>query len=316
MTDTTDVRSVIIIGAGPAGLTAAVYAARAKLSPLVIAGGEPGGQLMLTSLVENWPGSPDGILGPTLMTNMIAQAQKFGAEIVYEKVTAVDFSQPPLAVTVGANTYRSRAVIIATGAAANWLGLPNEQRLIGKGVSSCANCDAAFFKDQDVAVVGGGDAACEDALALTKFAKSVRVFVRGTQFRASKIMTDRVQQHEKITIDYTTEVVDVLGDESVRGVRVKNTSTAAETEVAVTGLFIAIGHHPATDIFQGQLELDEKGFVKIKPGMRTSVDGVFVAGDVEDYRYRQAITAAGNGCRAALEAEWYLEGRKHAPPAA
>ncbi|MEK7139656.1 MAG: thioredoxin-disulfide reductase [Patescibacteria group bacterium] len=301
---------VIIIGGGPAALTAALYTARANLSPLVLAGAEPGGQLMLTSLVENWPGTTDGIMGPELMQNMMDQVKKFGAELKFEKVTAVDFSPTPFSVTVGGTTYQGKAVIIATGAAARWLGIPGEAALIGKGVSSCANCDAAFFKDKVTGVVGGGDAACEDALALTKFASEVHLFVRASEFRASKIMTDRVQHHAKITIHYHTEVTAVLGDQTVSGVRLKNNQTSAESTFDLQGLFVAIGHTPATDIFRGQIEIDDHGFVKMGPRMTTSVPGVFVAGDVEDWRYKQAITAAGDGCRAALEAEWWIEGKK------
>lgn len=300
---------VIIIGSGPAGLTAALYASRANLSPLVIAGREPGGQLMLTSLVENWPGTKDGIMGPELMTNMIDQAKKFGGQIIFDVVSKVDFSTQPLKVFVGENIYETPAVIITTGAAAVWLGLPGEKELIGKGVSSCANCDAAFFKDKVTAVVGGGDAACEDALALTKFAKSVDVYVRADSFKASKIMTERVLSHEKITVHFNTEIKKLLGTDKLTGVVIVDNKTNQEQEVAIEGLFVAIGHRPATDIFNGQVELDQKGFVKKLDNMKTSVPGVFVAGDVADYRYRQAITAAGDGCRAALEAEWYLEKR-------
>lgn len=303
---------VIIIGGGPAALTAALYTARATLRPLVLAGSQPGGQLMLTSMVENWPGVlSEGILGPELMTNMLEQPKRFGAAILFEQVTAIDASVRPFIVTAGEKKYTSDAVIIATGAAAKWLALPNEQRLIGKGVSSCANCDAAFYKEKVAGVVGGGDAACEDALALTKFAAAVHLFVRGTELRASKIMTDRVVQHAKITVHFSTAVVDVLGQDKVAGVVIKNNQTQAQEELPLDGLFIAIGHAPATELFRGQIELDEVGgYVKAYPRMRTSVEGIFVAGDVEDWRYRQAITAAGSGCKAALECEWWLEGKK------
>jgi len=303
---------VIVIGGGPAALTAALYLARATLRPLVLTGNQPGGQLMLTSMVENWPGAPKGgVMGPELMANMLEQPKQFGATVLFEQVTAIDVSKKPFTVYVGSKEYLGDAVIVATGAAARWLGLPNEQRLIGKGVSSCANCDAAFYKEKTAGVIGGGDAACEDALALTKFAAAVHVFVRGTEFRASKIMTDRVAQHPKITIHFSTEIVDVLGDNKVTGVKLKNNQTQIEEELALNGLFVAIGHVPATELFRGHIELDEvKGYVKIYPRMRTSVAGVFVAGDVEDWRYRQAITAAGSGCKAALECEWWLEGKK------
>ncbi len=300
---------VIIIGGGPAALTAAVYNARAQLSPLVLLGSEPGGQLMLTSLVENWPGNKDGILGPELMGQMMEQAKKFGAKVEFAKATAVDFSAKPFTITAGEKNYTADAVIISTGAAAKFLGLENEMRLVGKGVSTCANCDAAFFKDKVTGVVGGGDAACEDALALTKFSPAVHMFIRGDKFKASQIMEDRVRQHKKITIHFNTEVVDVLGEEEVTGVRLINNQTKAEQDMELSGLFVAIGHKPATEVFADQIELDN-GYVKQFEHQKTSVDGVFVAGDVADWRYRQAITAAGDGCKAALEVEWYLEGKK------
>lgn len=327
MTD--DVRNVIIIGSGPAGFTAALYTARANLAPLVLAGIKWGGQLMLTTDVENYPGFVDGILGPKLMENFRHQAERFGAEILTEDVTKVDFTRlastseresrretRPFKVWAGQKEYRARSVIIATGAEAIWLDLPNEQRLIGKGVSSCAPCDAFFFKDKKVVVVGGGDSAMEEALTLTKFATEVTIIHRRDEFRASKIMIDRAQKNQKISFLINNVVVDVLGKDKVEGVRIKNTKDGTEKELTVDGMFMAIGHRPITDIFKGQLEVDEKGYVVKKPlvakagpnfQMSTSVEGVFVAGDVHDYHYKQAVTAAGFGCMAALEAEKWLE---------
>lgn len=311
----TDIRNVIIIGSGPAALTAALYNARANLAPLVLAGSKWGGQLMLTTDVENYPGFPEGILGPKLMENFRHQAERFGAEILTVDVTAVDFSQRPFKVMAGGKEYLAKSVIIATGAETNWLGLANEQRLIGRGVSSCAPCDAWFFKDKKVVVVGGGDSAMEEALTLTKFATAVTIIHRRDEFRASKIMLDRAKGNKKISFIVNTVVVDVLGKDKVSGIKIKNSKDGSTQDLAVDGMFVAIGHSPATDIFKGQVELDEKGFVAKKtigegPGafkMATSVEGVFVAGDVHDYHYRQAVTAAGYGCAAALEAEKWLE---------
>ncbi|MBI2327050.1 thioredoxin-disulfide reductase [Candidatus Curtissbacteria bacterium] len=342
-----DIRNVIIIGSGPAALTAALYNARADLKPLVLAGVKWGGQLMLTTDVENYPGFVDGILGPELMEKFRHQAERFGAEIATTDVTAVDFSNRPFLITADDKAYKSKAVIIATGAETNWLGLANEQRLIGRGISSCAPCDAFFFRDKKVVVVGGGDSAMEEALTLTKFATEVTIVHRRDEFRASKIMVDRAKANKKISFILNSEVVDILGKDKVSGVKIKNkpgspvslpglrSSPAAAglkdgstRDLAVDGMFVAIGHHPMTDIFKGQVELDEKGYVVRKsqghprggvapaahPGggegsfkMMTSVPGVFVAGDVHDYHYRQAVTAAGYGCAAAIEAEKWLE---------
>ncbi len=310
-----EVRNVIIIGSGPAGLTAALYNARANLAPLVLGGISWGGQLMLTTGVENYPGFPEGILGPDLMKKFRDQAERFGAQIIDQNVTAVDFSKRPFAVTADGKTYRGKVVIIASGEETNWLGLPNEQKLIGRGVSSCAPCDAFFFKDKKVVIIGGGDSAMEEALTLTKFATSVTIIHRRDSFRASKIMLDRAQKNEKISFITNTIVIDVLGEEKVAGIKLKNVANGTETEMAIDGIFLAIGHTPMTKIFAGQVELDEKGYVRRKPQgdsptsmqMLTSVKGVFVAGDVHDYHYKQAVTAAGYGCMAALEAERWLE---------
>ena len=315
-----DIRNVVIIGSGPAGLTAALYTARADLKPLVLAGVKWGGQLMLTTEVENYPGFVDGILGPELMTVFRKQAERFGAEILNEDVSKVDFKAKPFKVSIGQKVYQARAVIIATGAETNWLGLPNEQKLIGRGVSSCAPCDAWFFKDKKVVVVGGGDSAMEEALTLTKFATDVSIVHRREQFRASKIMLDRARANKKISFILNSEVMDVLGKDKVEGIKIKNKQDGSARELAIDGMFVAIGHHPMTDIFRGQIELDEKGYVKKirnpkseirnQYNMMTSVEGVFVAGDVHDYHYRQAVTAAGYGCQAALEAERWIESQE------
>jgi thioredoxin reductase (NADPH) len=302
------VRDVIILGSGPAGLTAAIYTARADLKPLVIAGRQAGGQLMLTSEVENYPGFPEGIMGPELMDRMRQQAERFGAEFVDEDATNVDFKREPLAVLTEADRFEGRAVIVATGASARWLGLPSEARLMGRGVSSCATCDGFFFRGKDVAVVGGGDTALEEAIFLTKFARTVTVVHRRRELRASKIMQDRALNHPKIRFVWDSVVCDVLGADHVSGVTIENIRTLTRNELAVDGVFVAIGYTPNTSIFAGQVALDEKGYVLREDGSRTSVPGVFVAGDVEDFRYRQAITAAGDGCRAAMDAEVYLEG--------
>lgn len=310
-----EIRNVIIIGSGPAALTAALYNARANLAPLVFAGSKWGGQLMLTTDVENYPGFVEGILGPELMKKFRDQAERFGAEVINDDVTAVDFKKRPFFIKTASKEYKSKSVIIATGAETNWLGLKNEQRLIGRGISSCAPCDAFFFRDKKVIVVGGGDSAMEEALTLTKFATEVTIIHRREEFRASKIMLDRAQKNEKIKWITNTEVVDVLGESKVEGVKIKNNQTNKEEEMPIDGMFVAIGHHPVTEFLKGQIELDEKGFVVKKkigdgPGafkMATSVEGIFVAGDVHDYHYRQAVTAAGFGCAAALEAERWLE---------
>lgn len=302
------VRNVVILGSGPAGLTAAIYAARADLRPLVIAGRQAGGQLMLTSEVENFPGFPDGIMGPELMDRMRQQAERFGTEFVDEDAIAVDFRRTPLAVMTEADRHEARAVIIATGASARWLGLPSEARLMGRGVSSCAVCDGFFFRGKEVVVVGGGDTALEEAIFLTKFATSVTVVHRRESLRASKIMQDRAFKNPKIRFIWNAVVREVCGTDHVEGVVLENLLTKEHFEVTAQGLFVAIGYTPNTEIFRGQVELDERGYVRLYDGSRTSVPGVFVAGDVEDYHYRQAVTAAGAGCRAALDAEAYLEG--------
>ncbi|MBL8030944.1 MAG: thioredoxin-disulfide reductase [Candidatus Doudnabacteria bacterium] len=302
-----NIRNIIIIGSGPAGLTAALYAARAELQPLVIAGLQPGGQLTTTSEVENFPGFPEGIQGPDLMENMTKQVKRFGTEIVMDNAVSVDFSARPLVVRTGTEEYRSRAVIIATGAEANWLGLANEQRLRGKGVSACATCDGFFFKGKDIAVIGGGDSAMEEALFLTKFGNSVTVIHRRAEFKASKIMLKRAQEHPKITFVTNVTVVEVLGEATVTGVRVRHNDTGVEEDLAVQGYFAAIGHTPSTKIFADTgLSMNEKGYIEPQEFTQTNIPGVFVAGDVHDHRYRQAITAAGEGCKAALDAEKYL----------
>jgi thioredoxin reductase (NADPH) len=300
-------RKIIVIGSGPAGLTAAVYAARANLAPLVFAGGEYGGQLMLTSDVENYPGFPEGILGPEMMEKFRAQAERFGSVIRNEDVTRVDFSSHPLRVWVDNEEHQASVVIVATGASAQWLGLPNETRLRGRGVSSCATCDGAFFRDKDIVVVGGGDTALEDGLFLTRFGKSVTVVHRRDTLRASKIMQQRAFAHPKMSFIWNTVVDDINGDGRVEGVQLRNVVTGERTTKRCDAVFVAIGHVPNTQIFAGQLELDHKGYVISEDGVHTNVPGVFVAGDVQDTRYRQAVTAAGMGCRAAMEAEKYLE---------
>ena len=314
----TEIRKVIIIGSGPAGFTAALYVARANLSPLVLAGGQWGGQLMLTTDVENYPGFPQGILGPDLMQLFRKQAERFGAEILNEDVTSVNLKSRPFKITADGKSYQTQSVIIATGAETQWLNLPNEQKLIGRGVSSCAPCDAFFFKDKKVVVIGGGDSAMEEALVLTKFASEVTIIHRREGFRASKILLDRAKKNKKVTFLTNSVVVDVLGQDKVEGVKVKDVKTGKEKELAVDGMFLAVGHKPLSDIFKGQIELDEQGYVKRIPQgdgpgkfqMTTSVEGVFVAGDVHDYHFRQAVTAAGYGSMAALEAEKWIEAQE------
>ena len=299
--------SVLIIGSGPAGLTAAIYAARANLSPIVLAGSSPGGQLMLTSDVENFPGFPDGIDGPELMAKMRSQAERFGSRIVDVDIDRVDFSSRPFRVWARGDEYRGQSVIVATGASALWLNLESEQRLRGRGVSACATCDGFFFRNREIAVVGGGDSAMEEAIFLTKFASKVHLLHRRDQFRASKIMIDRTYAHPKIEVHTNTEVAEVLGDGKVEGLRIRDTRTGDETELPMDGLFIAIGHKPNTDVFADWLQVDEKGYLVAHDHTRSRIDGVFIAGDVHDHRYRQAVTAAGDGCRAAIDAERWLE---------
>ncbi len=305
----TDVRNVIIIGSGPAGYTAAVYAARANLAPLVFEGAvTAGGALMNTTEVENFPGYPDGIMGPDLMDNLRKQAERFGAELVTDDVTAVDLTGEIKVVTDGAGTtHRARAVVVATGSGYRELGLPNEKRLSGHGVSWCATCDGFFFRDQDIVVVGGGDTAMEEATFLTRFARSVTIVHRRGSLRASKVMQDRAFANDKIRFMWSSEVVDVLGDDKVTGVLVRNRETGEETTLDVTGLFLAIGHDPRSELFVGQLHRDEEGYLIVDhPTTRTNVPGVFACGDVVDHIYRQAVTAAGTGCQAALDAERFL----------
>ncbi|MBT8247379.1 MAG: thioredoxin-disulfide reductase [Acidimicrobiia bacterium] len=298
---------VLIIGSGPAGLTAAVYAARADLQPIMVEGMAAGGQLMLTTDVENYPGFPDGIMGPELMEQFRKQAERFGTRLVTADVTRVDFGSRPFKVWVDADEYAADSMIISTGASARWLGLENETRLRGHGVSACATCDGFFFRDVEVAVVGGGDSAMEEALFLAKFASKVTIIHRRDEFRASKIMVKRALEHEKIDVLWNTEVEDVLGESQVEGLTLRNTETDEVSEFKTGGLFLAIGHTPNTELFQEQLELDEAGYI-VYPGSgtMTSVEGVFAAGDVADHTYRQAITAAGSGCMAAIDAERWL----------
>jgi thioredoxin reductase (NADPH) len=306
MSDTYD---VVIVGSGPAGYTAALYAARANLDVLVFQGFEVGGQLMLTSDVENYPGYRDGVMGPEMMDDFEAQAARFGAKMRHENVERVDFSERPFKLWAEGEEepVLARSVIIATGAKARWLGLPGESRLMGRGVSGCATCDGFFFKEKRVAVVGGGDTAMEEALFLTKFADEVLLIHRRDEFRASKIMLERARKNPKVTFLTDTVIQDVLGENSVEGIRTKNLKTGEEREIDVEGFFAAIGHAPATGLFKDQVEMDEGGYILQKEHTMTSVPGVFAAGDVSDKRYRQAVTAAGDGSRAAIDAERWLE---------
>lgn len=303
--------ALVVIGSGPAGLTAAIYAARAGLSPIVVEGIQAGGQLTLTTEVENFPGFPDGVMGPELMDLMRRQAERFGARFVAGDVTRADFSSLPFLIEVnGTESLRTAAVILATGAEARWLGIPGEERLRGYGVSACATCDGFFFKGRRVAVVGGGDSAMEEALFLTRFAAEVVVVHRRDEFRASAIMARRVLEHPKVRVRWNALPVEVLGADAVTGLRVRDTVTAEEEDLAVDGVFVAIGHDPATALFRGQLELDDRGYLRTFSGTATSLPGVFAAGDVSDATYRQAITAAAAGCRAAIDAERWLEAQE------
>ena len=300
--------NLVILGTGPAGLTAAIYAARANLNPLVIEGMQAGGQLTITSEVENYPGFPKGILGPELMIGFRQQAERFGARFVIGEVTKVDFKNPQsLKLSTDKETFEAKTVIISTGASANLLGLPNEWRLMGKGVSTCATCDGFFFRGMEIAVAGGGDSACEEANFLTRFASKVTLIHRRDTLRASKIMQDRVLKNPKIEVMWNTVIDDVLGDKEVTGLCLKDSNTGEAREMKVAGLFVAIGHSPNTKIFKGQLEMDANGYLLTHDGPKTNVPSVFAAGDVQDHVYRQAITAAGSGCMAAIDAERYLE---------
>jgi thioredoxin reductase (NADPH) len=304
---------VLILGAGPAGYTAALYAARAELQPVVLAGPEPGGQLTTTTDVENYPGYPKGISGPEMMEEFRVQAERFGTTVVYDLATRVDLSRRPFTVEGDSGTYTADALIVATGATAKYLGLPSEQRLRNRGVTACATCDGAFYRGQDVAVIGGGDTAMEEALFLTRMCRSVHLVHRRGEFRASKVMQKRLLEHDKITVHWNREVEEVLGDEGVTGLRLRDTTSGATEVLEVTGMFLAIGHVPNSKPFVGMLEMDDQGYIKVgRPGSSyTTVEGVFVCGDVADKVYRQAITAAGTGCMAAIDAERWLEANVH-----
>ncbi len=298
---------VLIIGSGPAGLTAAIYAARANLSPIVLGGSAPGGQLMITSDVENYPGFPDGIQGPELMAAFRAQAERFGSRIVDVDADRIDFSSRPFRAWARGVEYRGDAVIVATGASALWLGLDNETRLRGRGVSACATCDGFFFRDKEIAVVGGGDTALEEALFLTRFATKVHLLHRRDAFRGSKIMVERAYANPKIEVALNTTVDDVLGTAHVEGLRIRDTSDGTQSDLPVDGLFIAIGYKPNTDLFRDILDVDPMGYLTVRDETGSKIEGVFIAGDVHDHRYRQAVTAAGDGCKAAIDAERWLE---------
>jgi len=300
---------VIILGSGPAGLTAAIYTTRASLKTLVIAGVKWGGQLQLTTEVDNFPGFPEGIQGPDLMSNMRKQAERFGAEFVDENFDQVDFSQSPFSVKIGEKSYEGKAVIIATGADTKWLDVPGEQEKIGRGVSSCAPCDAPFFRNKKVIVAGGGDSAMEEACVLTRFADEVTIVHRRAEFRASQIMQDKAKANPKIKFALNSQITEILGDQNVTGVKIKNLENNTESEMPINGVFVAIGHIPNSSIFKN-IDVDEKGFIKVRDHYHTNIEGVFVAGDVHDRQYMQAITAAGFGCAAALETEKWLEMQK------
>jgi len=308
-----EVRELIIIGGGPAGYTAALYAARANLRPLVIEGFQWGGQLMITSDVENYPGYSDGVLGPEMMADFRRQAERFGTDFITDDVTRVDFSERPFRVWVHDDEYRAEAVIVATGATARQIGLESEQRLQGRGVSYCAVCDAAFFREKEIVVVGGGDSAMEEASFLAKFGTKVTIVHRRDEFRASPIMLDRARANDKISFVTNAVVEEVLGDTTVTGVRLRDTRTGETSELPSDGIFVAIGHDPTTALFLDQLDHDEQGYLVTKPGSsETNIPGVFAVGDVQDHTYRQAVTAAGSGCMGALDAERYLTAKQHA----
>jgi thioredoxin reductase (NADPH) len=307
-----DARNVIVIGSGPAGFTAALYAARANLEPLVLKGLEAGGQLMLTTDVENYPGFADGLLGPELMDQMEKQAARFGAEILPVHVTQVDLSDRPFVVKSGDQEWHTKTIIVATGATARWLGVPGEDALRGRGVSACATCDGFFFRDRELVVVGGGDTAMEEATFLTKFASAVTIVHRRDEFRASKVMVERALANPKIRVVWDSVLDEILGDDAVTGVTLRNVRTGAITPTSTDGVFVAIGHDPNTTLFRGQLDLDDDGYLLVdEPRTTTSVPGVFAAGDVTDRTYRQAVTAAGQGCKAAMDAERFLEAEVH-----
>jgi thioredoxin reductase (NADPH) len=307
------VYDVIIAGSGPAGLTSAIYCGRSMLKTLVIAGSVPGGQLMLTTEVENFPGFEEPVLGPDLIQHMRKQAERFGAEFVQEDAIRADFKMHPFKVNTARSTYEANAVIIATGASAKWLGLDSEKRLRGKGVSSCATCDGFFFRGKDTVTVGGGDVAIEDTMFLTRFVNHATIIHRRHALRASKILQDRAFNNSKISFVWDSVVEEILGQQKVEGVRVRNVKTGKMEVLKCDGVFIAIGHEPNTKIFQSQIELDQKGYVVTRNGTATNIEGVFACGDVRDFHYRQAVTAAGDGCRAAMDAEDYLEGKAHNP---
>ena len=299
--------NVIIIGSGPAGLTAAIYTSRADLNPFMIEGYQAGGQLMLTSEVENFPGYPNGVMGPEMMSDLRKQAERFGTRFLTQDVTKVDLKSTPFLVETGQQSFQAKAIIISTGASAKLIGLKNEKRLMGRGVTTCATCDGAFFRNAEVAVVGGGDSAMEEACFLTRFASKVTVIHRRDYLRASKIMQERAFANKKIEFLWDTEVEDVLGEKDVEGLKLKNLKTGQTQDFKVSGLFVAIGHQPNTDLFKGQVDMDANGYLLTHNGTKTNIPGVFACGDVQDHIYRQAITAAGSGCMAAIDAERYLE---------